>query len=126
MDKPGKPTTVDGYIAAASTEAQAQARLREMRQCLREAAPGAEEGLKWGKPAFTLGTVLFVYSAHRQHISLHPAPEAVEYFAAELEGYQTSGNTIQFPLDQPLPLALIHRIADFRVRAVVEDGAGWK
>jgi Uncharacterized conserved protein len=124
MDKPGKPTTVDSYIAAASTEAQA--RLREMRQCLREAAPDAEEGLKWGKPAFTLGTVLFVYSAHRQHISLHPAPEAVKHFAAELEGYQTSGNTIQFPLDQPLPLALIRRIADFRVRAVVEEGAGWK
>lgn len=124
MDKPGKPTTVDGYIAAASTEAQA--RLREMRQCLREAAPGAGEGLKWGKPAFTLGTVLFVYSAHRQHISLHPAPEAVEQFAAELVDYQTSGNTIQFPLDQPLPLALIRRIADFRVRAVVEEGASWK
>ena len=66
--------------------------------------------------------MLFVYSAHRHHVSLHPAPEAVAHFAAELADYRTSGNTIQFPLDQPLPL----RIADFRVRAVVEDGAGWK
>ena len=63
---------------------------------------------------------------HRHHVSLHPAPEAVAHFAAELASYPTSGNTIQFPLDQPLPLKLIRRIADFRVRAVVEDGAGWK
>ena len=124
MDKPGKPSTVDGYIAAAPTDAQA--RLREMRRCLREAAPAAEESLKWGKPAFSLGTVLFVYAAHRHHVSLHPAPETVAHFASELADYPTSGNTIQFPLDQPLPLKLIRRIAEFRVRAVVDDGAGWK
>ena len=124
MDKSGKPTTVDGYIAAAP--AAVQARLREMRRCLHEAAPAAEESLKWGKPAFSLGTVLFVYAAHRHHVSLHPAPETMAHFAAELTGYPTSGNTIQFPLDQPLPLKLIRRIADFRVRAVAEDGAGWK
>lgn len=120
MDKPAKPTTVEQYIAAAPS--LAQDRLREMRQCLHE----AEESLKWGKPAFSLGTVLFVYSAHKQHISLHPAIGAVAHFAPELAGHVTSGNTIQFPLDQPLPLALIRRIANFRVREVVEQGIGWK
>ncbi|KAF1701873.1 iron chaperone [Pseudoxanthomonas suwonensis] len=124
MDKPAKPTTVEQYIAAAPS--LAQDRLREMRQCLHEAAPEAEESLKWGKPAFSLGTVLFVYSAHKQHISLHPAIGAVAHFAPELAGHVTSGNTIQFPLDQPLPLALIRRIANFRVREVVEQGIGWK
>lgn len=70
MDKPGKPSTVDGYIAAAPTDAQA--RLREMRRCLREAAPAAEESLKWGKPAFSLGTVLFVYAARKLPVKQTP------------------------------------------------------
>jgi len=125
MEKPGKPTTVEGYIAAAAP-GNAQARLREMRQCLREAAPQARESLKWGKPAFSLGTVLYVYSVHKRHVSLHPAVGAVAHFAAELGGYATSGNTIQFPLDAPLPLDLIRRMAGFRVREVVEYGGGWK
>jgi len=124
MEKTTKPATVDQYIASAPP--LARERLREMRQCLRDAAPEAEESLKWGKPAFTLGTVLYVYSAHRQHISLHPAVGAVAHFAEELAGYTTSGNTIQFPLGQPLPLELVRRIAAFRVREVVEDGVGWK
>jgi uncharacterized protein YdhG (YjbR/CyaY superfamily) len=124
MEKTGKPRTVDAYIAGAPP--QAQQRLAEMRQCLREAAPGAEESLKWGKPAFTLGTVLYVYSAHRRHLSLHPAVGAVAHFADDLAGYTTSGNTIQFPLDQPLPLDLVRRIAAFRVREVMDDGVGWK
>src|SRR5512138_836360 len=53
-----KPKTIDEYIAAAP--AIAQKRLREMRKCLRAAAPDAEEALKWGSPALSYETILFI------------------------------------------------------------------
>jgi uncharacterized protein YdhG (YjbR/CyaY superfamily) len=118
-----KPSSVDEYIAAAPE--MAQKRLREMRRCLRQSAPDAEEGLKWGSPAFSYGTILFIFAAHKNHISLYPTPSAIRKFAKELEGFRTSSSTVQFPLDESLPLSLIRQIADFRVRSVVEDSATW-
>jgi uncharacterized protein YdhG (YjbR/CyaY superfamily) len=118
-----KAGSVDEYIESAP--ALAQKRLREMRRCLRQAAPDAEEGLKWGTPALSYGTILFIFAAHKNHVSLYPTPSAIRAFAKELEGFKTSSSTVQFPLDQPLPLSLIRQIADFRVKAVIEDNATW-
>ena len=118
-----KPKTIDEYIAAAP--AIAQKRLREMRRCLRAAAPDAEEALKWGSPALSYETILFIFAAHKNHISLYPTPAAIKAFAKELRDYRTSSSTIQFPFDKPLPADLIRRIADYRVSAVVADGALW-
>lgn len=118
-----KAGSVDEYIESAP--ALAQKRLREMRRCLRQAAPDAEEGLKWGTPALSFGTILFIFAAHKSHVSLYPTPSAIRAFAKELEGFKTSSSTVQFPLDQPLPLSLIRQIADFRVKAVIEDNATW-
>ncbi len=121
--KKSKPENIDEYVASAP--ALAQKRLREMRRCLREAAPDAEEGIKWGSPALSQGTILFIFAAHKNHVSLYPTPSAIKAFAKELQGNRTSSSTIQFPLDKPLPLSLIRKIADYRVRSVVEDGAMW-
>ena len=118
-----KPNSIDEYIAAAPVVAQQ--RLREMYRCLRQAAPDGEEGLKWGSPALSFKTILFIFAAHKNHISLYPTPSAIKAFAKELEGLKTSSSTVQFPLDKPLPVSLIRQIADFRVKAVVEDSATW-
>jgi len=96
-----------------------------MYRCLRQAAPDGEEGLKWGSPALSFKTILFIFAAHKNHISLYPTPSAIKAFAKELEGLKTSSSTVQFPLDKPLPVSLIRQIADFRVKAVVEDSATW-
>ncbi len=118
-----KPGTIEEYIQAAPDIAQK--RLREMLACLRKTAPKAEESLKWGSPALSYKTILFIFAAHKNHISLYPTPAAVRAFANELDVYKTSSSTIQFPLDKPLPRELIHRIAEYRVRAVLEEGANW-
>src|SRR5882762_10582305 len=97
----GKPKNVAEYIDAAPKEARK--RLREMRTCLRSAAPGATESLKWGVPAFSHERVLFTYAAFKDHISLFPTPRAVKAFASVLTKFKTSSSTIQFPLDKPLP-----------------------
>ena len=92
---------------------------------LREAAPNAEEAIKWGNPALSYGTILFIFAAHKKHISLYPTPAAIKAFAKDLKQYKTSSSTIQFPLDEPLPAKLIRKIADYRVREVVENDAKW-
>lgn len=118
-----RPKSIDDYIRIAPPEAQE--RLREMYQCLREVAPDAEEGLKWGSPALWYGTILFIFAAHTRHISLYPTPPVIRAFAGELEDYKTSSSTVQFPLERPLPLPLIRRMAAYRVKCVVEDNARW-
>lgn len=123
MQGKAKPQSVSEYIEDAPKEAQK--RLREMRACLRKAAPDAEESLKWNVPAFSYHRILFTYAAFKNHISLYPTPSVLKTFASELSGYKTSSSTIQFPLDKPLPVELIHRIATLRVQECTEKDARW-
>ena len=118
-----RPQNVSAYIEAQPKEAQT--RLREMRACLGKAAAGAEESLKWGMPAFSQKRILFTYAAFKDHISLFPTPSAVKAFAASLSSFKTSSSTIQFPLDRPLPRALIRKIALFRIGECREKDARW-
>ncbi len=118
-----KPKNISEYINAAPEEAQDK--LREMLASLRKAAPGAEESLKWGQPALSYEWILFQFAAFKHHISLYPTPSAVKAFAKDLSGFKTSSSTIQFPLDKPLQLSLIRKIALFRVRESEEKGVKW-
>jgi uncharacterized protein YdhG (YjbR/CyaY superfamily) len=118
-----KPTSVEEYID--DTPKDAQKRLREMRACLLKAAPGATESLKWSVPAISYKRILFTYAAFKNHISLFPTPAAITAFAEDLAEFKTSSSTIQFPLDKPLPNALIRKIAVFRVKESEEKDARW-
>jgi len=118
------PETIETYISKKSE--LHQTRLQELLTILRESAPNAEESLKWNKPALSYQTILFIFSAHKHHISLHPTPAAVTAFSADLSEYKTSQNTIQFPLNTPIPKALVMKIAQYRVKQVVEHHALWK
>lgn len=119
-----KPNNVTEYINAAPKEARSK--LREMRACIRAAAPGAKESLKWGMPAFSYRRILVMFAAFKQHIGFYPTPPAVKAFANDLAGFATSDATIQFPLDKPLPLPLIRKITAFRVRESIEKDKKWR
>jgi uncharacterized protein YdhG (YjbR/CyaY superfamily) len=123
MSAKTKPQSVAEYIEVAPPEARK--RLREMRACLRKAAPGAEESLKWGVPALSYQRILFTYAAFKRHISLYPTPAVLKSLAKELSDYKTSSSTIQFPLEKPLPVDLICRIALLRVKECTENDARW-
>jgi len=122
--KKARPATVDEFIKAAPKEAQAK--LRQMRTAIRACAPGAVEGLKYGLPAFSYKRILVVYAAHSQHIGFYPTPSAVSAFKEELSKYKTAKGSIQFPLDKSLPLPLIRKITEFRVRESLEKDGKWK
>ncbi len=123
-ERRAKPTTVTEYIASAPKEGRTK--LRQLRACLRSAAPGAVESLKWGMPALSYRRVLLSYAAFTHHIGLYPTPSAVAAFADELLTFKTAKGSIQLPLDRPLPLRLIRRIAAFRVRELQEHDAKWR
>src|ERR1700738_5586613 len=119
-----RPKTVTEYIDAAPKKAQKK--LREMRACIRKAAPGAKESLKWGMPAFSHKRILVAFAAHQHHIGFYPTPSAVSAFAKDLTKFATAKGSIQFPLEKPLPLPLIRKITGFRVRESLDQDKKWK
>src|SRR5882672_5245230 len=122
--KKAPPNSITEYINAAPKEAQKK--LREMRACIRASAPGAQESLKWGMPAFSYRRILVTFAAFKHHIGFYPTPSAVSAFTDELSKFVTAKGSIQFPLEKPLPLALIRKITAFRVRESVEQDKKWR
>ena len=122
--KKARPTSVSEYIEAAPKPARKK--LREMRACIRKAAPGAKEGMKWGMPAFSYRRILATFAAHKNHIGFYPTPSAVKAFEKELAKFNTASGSVQFPLEKPLPLPLIRKIMAFRVRESLEQDRKWR
>lgn len=108
-----KPTTVDAYIAAFPADVQAV--LQQVRDTIRKAAPDAEEGIAYGMPAYRLNGPLVYFGGFKGHIGFYATPTGHEAFGQELAAYKQGKGSVQFPLDQPMPLDLITRIVKFRV-----------
>lgn len=105
---------IDEYIA--SFPADVRKKLEEMRATIKKAAPEAEETISYAIPTFKLKGNLVHFAAFKNHIGFYPAPKGIEAFKKELSAYEGGKGTVQFPLDKPLPLALISKIVKFRVK----------
>jgi uncharacterized protein YdhG (YjbR/CyaY superfamily) len=104
---------IDTYIKGFPKEIREL--LIQVRKCIKESAPGAEESIKYGIPTFTLKGNLVHFAGFKGHIGFYPAPSAIIAFKDELSNYKTARGTVQFPLDQPIPFDLIERMVAFRV-----------
>jgi uncharacterized protein YdhG (YjbR/CyaY superfamily) len=109
-------SSIDDYIR--SFPISTRKLLQQMRRTIRKAAPKAEEAVKYGIPTFTLNGNLVHFGGYEHHVSFYPTSSPMKAFKRELSRYQTSRGTIRFPIDEPLPLALIGRIVRFRVAEV--------
>lgn len=105
--------SIDEYIA--SFPAETQRLLAELRATIRAAAPDAQEKISYQMPTFAQEGNLVHFAAHKQHIGFYPTPSAIEAFQDELAAYESSKGAVRFPIGQPLPLALVRRIVEFRV-----------
>ena len=106
-------TSIDEYIA--TFPAIVQEKLEQMRTTIRAAAPDAVEKISYQMPTFTLKGNLVHFAAHPKHIGFYPTPSGIEAFKDELSFYKGAKGSVQFPLDEPLPLDLVRRIVEFRV-----------
>ena len=113
------PADVTEYLARCAPEVRTQ--LTALRRLIQHAAPAAVETLAYGMPTYRQGVNLVHFAAFPQHIGFYPTPAGMTAFAAEFAGYVSGKGSVQFPLDQPLPLDLIERVVRFRV-AEVEGG----
>jgi uncharacterized protein YdhG (YjbR/CyaY superfamily) len=107
--------TVNEYIADLPKDVQAV--VKKVRQTLRAAAPGAKETISYNIPTLTLdGKYLIYFAGFKNHVSVYPAQIEGTGLEKQLSAYVAGKGTLKFPLDEPIPYALIARYVKFRVR----------
>lgn len=115
---------IDEYISV--FPADVQKRMQELRSTIQKAAPEAEETINYAIPTFTLNGNLVHFAGFKNHIGFYPAPSGIEAFKKELSVYEGAKGSVQFPLDKPLPLALVTKIVKFRVKENLEKASAKK
>ena len=106
--------TIDEYISTFPKDVQGL--LEKMRQVIKEAAPEAVEAISYQMPTFKLNGNLVHFAAFKHHIGFYPTPSGIDTFKKELAPYESSKGSVQFPMGKPLPLDLVKRIVEFRVK----------
>ena len=105
--------SIDTYIAQFPDDVQA--RLQQLRKTILKLAPGATEAMSYQIPTFKLNGNLVHFAAFKKHIGFYPGAAGIAAFQDELAGYKSAKGSVQFPLDQALPLDLVKKIVKFRV-----------
>lgn len=110
--------SIDDYIAQQPLEVREG--LEQIRQCIREAVPEAEEGISYQLPTFKLHGMLLSFSSFKNHYGLYPGAQAMVDFSEQMKAYKTTKGAVQFPHSQKLPLKLIREITLYRKKANLE------
>jgi uncharacterized protein YdhG (YjbR/CyaY superfamily) len=111
-----KPRTIDEYLRRA--KADQRIGLEELRKIVREVAPGVEELISYGIPAFRLnGRSLVFFGAWANHCAFYPGSSTtLKKFRDDLRGFQVTKSTIRFTPDNPIPVALVKKLIKARIR----------
>ena len=106
------------YLAALPPDARRA--VRQIRTAVKTAAPKAVEAFSYGIPGFRFeGRALVWCAAWTSHVSMYPIGDAIrQALAKEIKGYKTATGTIQFPLDEPMPITLIKKLVRARIAQV--------
>ena len=110
----GSPKNIDEYIAGFPRDVQQV--LKQIRATIKKVAPDAEEAIKYQVPTFVLNENLVHFAAFKNHIGFYPTPSGIAAFKDELFRYESAKGSVQFPIDEPMPLGLIGKIVKFRVK----------
>jgi uncharacterized protein YdhG (YjbR/CyaY superfamily) len=105
---------IEEYILNCPEEVQEI--LRRIRKLIKDNAPGAQETMAYGMPAYKSNKKPLVYfAAFKNLIGFYATPSGHSEFKAELSNYKQGKGSVQFPIDKPIPYELIQRIVIFRV-----------
>lgn len=105
--------TVQAYIDSFNKETQKL--LKQMRSTIKKAAPKAEEKISYGMPGYFLNGALVYFAGYKNHIGFYATPTGHKEFKKELSVNKQGKGSVQFPIDEPMPLELITRIVKFRI-----------
>ncbi len=112
-----KINNIDDYIADFPKDTQII--LEQIRKTIKSIVPHAEETISYSIPVFKLnGSYLIFFAGYKKHVGMYPVPNNKE-FEKDFSPFKTSGKgTIQFPLDKPIPIALIKKIVKYRISEI--------
>ena len=108
------PKSIDEYVAASPSEVQPI--LKKIRMTIRAAAPRAQEVISYRMPAFKLHGILVYFAAFKAHIGLYPPVSGDASLEKALAPYAGPKGNLKFPLDRPIPYALVKRVVLLRVK----------
>ena len=112
-----KPENIDDYIADFHEEVQEI--LQNIRKAIQKTTPESTEAIKYAIPTFVLnGKNLVHFAAFKNHIGFYPTPTGIDSFEKALSIYKQGKGSVQFPLDEPIPIDLIEKIVKFRMEEV--------
>ncbi|WP_199121427.1 iron chaperone [Pedobacter sp. ASV28] len=117
-----KPKSMDEYIANFPVESQVI--LQEIREVIKSIVPQAKETISYAIPTFKLNGNLVHFAAYKNHIGFYPGAAGIDAFRNEISSYKSSRGAIQFPIHQPMPIALIKKMVEFRVNQNLEKKKG--
>ena len=109
-----KPNNADEYIATYPVDIQK--RLQQIREVIKEAAPQAKEVISYAMPAYKINSVLVYFAGWDKHIGFYPGAGAIAHFKDELAEFKGAKGSVQFPLDEPVPVDIINKIVAYRIK----------
>ena len=109
---------VDEYLRA--VEEPKRSTLQTLRGTILEAVPEAEQVISYRVPAFRVGgKTVAGFAAFKDHLSYLPFSGSVlGQLGDELEGYAMTKSSLHFPVDRPLPKALVKKLIRVRLADV--------
>ncbi|MBI1792130.1 MAG: DUF1801 domain-containing protein [Acidobacteria bacterium] len=109
------PKDVDEYLARVPEPARGT--LNRVRAAIRSAVPPeATEVISYRMPTFRYKGPLLGFAAFPNHCGLYPmSPAVIEAFKNKLKNFPTSKGAIRFPVDKPLPAALVKKLVKARI-----------
>ena len=109
---------IDDYLAKVGEPKRAT--LQKLRQTILDILPDAEEVISYGMPAFRLnGKVIVGFAAFKNHLAYLPHSGSVfNELRDELAGYTSTEGSLHFPIDKPLPKALVRKLIAVRLSQV--------
>ena len=107
-----KSAEVDAYIS--SFPKDVQQKLQQVRSAISSVIPEADEAVSYGIPTFKLNGNIVHFAAFKNHIGFYPTPSGIDTFAESLSRYKHAKGSVQFPLNEALPIELIQRMTRFR------------
>lgn len=117
--KSAKLATVDEYIAGFPQSTQTL--LNNVRKAVKETAPDAEESVSYGIAAYKYkGKPLFYFGGFEKHVGLYATPGGQSAFTEELSKYKQGKGSVQIPIDQAMPVALIKKMVKYNMKTIAE------